>query len=61
MSQRPVSKLSSMIDRMFALWQAVYPDSYVEPQRQWTPSFWYENGTVMDADSGNYRALNFTL
>jgi tyrosinase len=44
-----------MVDRIFALWQGLYPDSYVEPARQWTPTFWYENGTVLDADSGKLQ------
>jgi tyrosinase len=42
----------AMVDRIFALWQALYPGSYVEAQRQWVPTFWYNNGTVLDSNSG---------
>jgi tyrosinase len=41
-----------MVDRMFALWQVLYPDSYVEPQAQWSNSFWYSQGDVLDANTG---------
>ena len=41
-----------MIDRLFAIWQALYPDSYVEPGAQAQSSYWYNEGDVLDADSG---------
>ena len=37
-----------MIDRTFALWQALYPDSYVQPQQQYQSSYWYNSGDTLD-------------
>lgn len=41
----------AMIDRIFALWQAVYPDSYVEPMAAIEQSFTVKVGDVMDVNS----------
>ncbi|KAF2402444.1 Di-copper centre-containing protein [Trichodelitschia bisporula] len=41
----------TMVDRCFAIWQALNPDSYVEPQAQNHGTFWYNQGTVMDISS----------
>jgi hypothetical protein len=41
----------SMIDRLFAMWQALYPNSYVEPQSQIEGNFWYNVGDVLDVDT----------
>jgi tyrosinase len=41
----------AMIDRAFALWQALYPDSYVEPQPQVQNSFWYNTGETLDGNT----------
>jgi hypothetical protein len=40
-----------MIDRLFAMWQALYPNSYVEPQSQLASNFWYSAGNVLDVDT----------
>jgi hypothetical protein len=42
---------SSMIDRLFAMWQALYPNSYVEPQSQLLSNFWYTAGDVLDVNT----------
>lgn len=39
------------IDRCFAIWQALHPDSYVEAEAQDYSSFMVNSGTVLDADS----------
>lgn len=52
-----------MIDRLFAIWQALYPDSYVEPEAQTQSTYWYNQGDVLDADSGmtlDYRNPTLT-
>jgi tyrosinase len=41
----------AMVDRAFALWQALYPNSYVQPQTQVQSTFWYNTGDVVDADT----------
>ncbi|KAF1816707.1 Di-copper centre-containing protein [Eremomyces bilateralis CBS 781.70] len=41
-----------MVDRCFAIWQILYPDSYVEPRAQGTGSFWFRKGDTLDADTG---------
>jgi len=41
----------AMVDRCFALWQAVYPQTYVEPYKQSVPSYWYDVGKVLDETS----------
>lgn len=41
----------AMVDRAFALWQALYPDSYVEPMAQKQGSYWYSQGDTLDADT----------
>jgi tyrosinase len=46
-----------MIDRLFAIWQALYPNSYVEPEAQTQGSYWYNAGDVLDADSGKIFGL----
>jgi tyrosinase len=40
-----------MIDRSFAIWQALYPDSYVEPQGQTQATYWYNQGSTQDVNS----------
>jgi tyrosinase len=40
-----------MIDRLFAIWQELYPDSYVEPEPQTQNTYWYQQGQTLDADS----------
>lgn len=40
-----------MVDRAFALWQAVYPDSYVEPNLAWTGSYTIPERTRIDMDT----------
>jgi tyrosinase len=46
-----------MIDRLFAIWQALYPDSYVEPEAQTQGTYWYSEGDVLDANSGQTLGL----
>jgi tyrosinase len=41
----------AMIDRSFALWQSLYPDSYVEPMAQKQGSYWYSQGDTLDAET----------
>lgn len=41
----------SMVDRSFALWQAIHPDSYVEPLAAVGGTFTYAAGTVNDQNS----------
>jgi len=46
------------------MWQALYPDSYVEPMKQTQPSWSYPVGTVLDASSrkrGPLTALDALL
>jgi tyrosinase len=40
-----------MVDRAFALWQSLYPNSYVEPQKQSQSTFWYNTGSIQDVNS----------
>jgi len=40
-----------MVDRTFAIWQALYPNSYVEPEAQKQDTYWYTAGSVQDANS----------
>jgi tyrosinase len=40
-----------MVDRAFALWQAVYPDSYVEPNQAWTGSYTIPERAPIDMDT----------
>lgn len=40
-----------MIDRLAAMWQALYPNSYVEPQRQLWPSYWYNKDDLLDVNT----------
>ena len=42
----------AMIDRCFALWQAIYPDSYVEPMAAIEQTFTIRVGDVKDETSG---------
>ncbi|KAF2664571.1 Di-copper centre-containing protein [Microthyrium microscopicum] len=42
----------AMIDRSFAMWQVLYPDSYVEPMPQALSNQWYVKGEVLDATTG---------
>jgi tyrosinase len=41
----------AMVDRCFALWQAIYPQTYVEPYAQSVPSYWYNVDQVIDEKS----------
>ena len=41
----------TMVDRFFAMWQALYPDTYVDPAAQTYGNYWYAPGTQMDANS----------
>ena len=41
----------AMIDRCFALWQAIYPDSYVEPMAAIEQSYTVKVGDVVDINS----------
>lgn len=38
----------AMVDRCFALWQALWPSTYVEPQSQYQSSYWYNQGDTLD-------------
>ncbi|GAB7324456.1 hypothetical protein MBLNU13_g08380t2 [Cladosporium sp. NU13] len=40
-----------MVDRAFALWQAVYPDSYVEPNLAWQGSYTIPERARIDMDT----------
>ncbi|GME24295.1 Tyrosinase [Neofusicoccum parvum] len=42
------------IDRCFAIWQALHPDSYVAAEAQDYSTFMVDAGTVQDADSALY-------
>jgi tyrosinase len=39
------------IDRLFAMWQSLYPNSYLEPQAQEMATYWYKAGSVQDVNS----------
>ncbi|KAK6428007.1 hypothetical protein LTR95_015856 [Oleoguttula sp. CCFEE 5521] len=41
----------TMIDRSFALWQALYPDSYVQPTQMYQNSFTIQQGQTVDANT----------
>jgi tyrosinase len=41
----------TMVDRFFALWQTLYPDTYVEAADQVYGNYWYTAGTTLDANS----------
>lgn len=41
----------AMIDRCFALWQVLYPDSYVEPMAAVGSTFTYPKGYINDVNS----------
>ncbi|KAF2083347.1 Di-copper centre-containing protein [Saccharata proteae CBS 121410] len=41
----------AMVDRCFALWQALNPDSYVEPEVQDYSTYMINQGSTQDADS----------
>jgi tyrosinase len=40
-----------MVDRAFALWQALWPNSYVEPQAQVQGTYWYKQESIQDVNS----------
>lgn len=42
----------AMVDRCFALWQVLYPDSYVEPMAAVEQTFYNPVGEVLDINSG---------
>lgn len=46
-----------MVDRAFALWQAVYPDSYVEPNIAWQGSYTILEGARIDMDTRRLLSL----
>lgn len=39
------------VDRQLALYQAIFPDTYVQPCRASSPTFTVEEGEMLDADS----------
>jgi tyrosinase len=41
----------TMVDRFFALWQTLYPDTYVESANQIYGNYWYTAGTTLDVNS----------
>jgi len=46
-----------MIDRAFAMWQVLYPDSYVEPLATVEQTFTTPVGVVETVDSGMYTVF----
>ena len=40
-----------MVDRAFALWQAVNPDSYVVPTSAFQDSYTIPHGQILDGDT----------
>lgn len=46
----------AMIDRCFALWQALYPDSYVEPMAAIEQTFAIRVGDIRGVDSGKLHS-----
>ena len=40
-----------MIDRLFAMWQVMNPNSFIEPAAQMSPTFTYAINTIEDGDS----------
>lgn len=40
------------MDRTFALWQALHPNSWFEPQTQVTSNYWYKSGTNSSSSAG---------
>lgn len=51
----------AMIDRCFALWQAIYPDSYVEPMAAIEQTFTVKVGDMKDVNSGEYKCPSICL
>ncbi|KAL9079513.1 MAG: hypothetical protein Q9157_001625 [Trypethelium eluteriae] len=41
----------AMVDRLFALWQVINPESFIEPAVQWQPTFTYAANTTEDGNS----------
>jgi tyrosinase len=41
----------AMVDRVFAIWQALHPDSYVEPMRAVEQTYTTAMNTLLDGDS----------
>lgn len=48
------------VDRQLALYQAVFPDTYMGPCAAGTPTFTVERGEMLTADSGMFIVLNVT-
>jgi len=48
----------TMVDRVFALWQGLYPNSYVAPNAAGAQSYTIAQGTIVD---GNTRKLDSQL
>jgi len=48
-----------MVDRAFALWQAVYPDSYVEPNQAWQGSYTIPEKARIDAETRKFSLRDF--
>jgi tyrosinase len=46
-----------MVDRAFALWQAVNPDSYVVPTSAFQDSYTIPHGQILDGDTRRFLAL----
>lgn len=51
MSLGTLTTVYSMTDRVFALWQALYPNSWVQPMAQVQGTYVYGPGDVMDSTS----------
>jgi tyrosinase len=47
------------VDRQLALYQAVFPNTYMDPCAAGTPTFTIERGEILTADSGMFITLNF--
>lgn len=40
------------VDRLFAMWQALHPDSWFEPTREQTGNFWFKEGSTSTPTQG---------
>ena len=47
----------TMIDRSYALWQAIYNDSYVEPMAALDPTFTVRAGTLLDVNTRKFKVM----
>lgn len=39
------------LDRFWAIWQVLHPDSFVEPMAAYSDTFTYKEGSIQDANS----------